>query len=139
MGIPLGVFTGTVAPQTIEAYYSEGLSNELFLEGLDAVQGFFNGKHFGSAQTGESLASYLQNLNTLKDEEALDELINVQFNTARDMVSALGAFKTEIEDNDSPTAMFLAYDEVQKAVALLKVDMVSAMSISIDFVDADGD
>ncbi|BFP42324.1 imelysin family protein [Flavobacteriaceae bacterium GF1] len=139
MGIPLGVFTGTVAPQTIEAFYSEGLSNELFLEGLDAVQGFFNGKHFGSAQTGESLASYLQNLNTLKDEEALDELINVQFNTARDRVSALGAFKTEIENNDSPTAMFLAYDEVQRAVPLLKVDMVSAMSISIDFVDADGD
>jgi hypothetical protein len=35
--------------------------------------------------------------------------------------------------------MLLAYDEVQRAVPLLKVDMVSAMSINIDFVDADGD
>ena len=139
MGIPLGVFSGTTAPQTIEAFYQDGVSNELFLEGLDAVQDFFNGKHFGSATTGESLATYLKTLNTVKDGEELDVLINEQFNTARDGVSALDAFKTEIEENNPPTDMLLAYDEVQRIVPLMKVDMVSAMSISIDFVDADGD
>jgi len=35
--------------------------------------------------------------------------------------------------------MLSAYDEVQKAVSMLKVDMFSAMSISVDYVDADGD
>ena len=58
---------------------------------------------------------------------------------ARDMVEALQAFKTEIEENSPPTDMLMAYDEVQRAVPLMKVDMVSAMSIAIDFVDADGD
>ena len=139
MGIPLGVFTGTPAPNTLEAYYRTGLGNELFLEGLDAVQDFFNGTHVGSSQQGESLASYLQELNTVKDGAALDELINAQFNLARDMVGALQPFKTEIEENNPPTDMLLAYDEVQRAVPLMKVDMVSAMSIAIDFVDADGD
>ncbi|WP_299320370.1 imelysin family protein [uncultured Maribacter sp.] len=139
MGIPLGVFSGAPLPENVEAYYEGTISNELFLEGLNAVQDFFNGKHFNSETEGESLASYLDALNSVKDGEDLSSLINAQFNTARDLVSDLAAFREEIENNNTPTAMFLAYDEVQKAVPMLKVDMVSAMSISIDFVDADGD
>ncbi len=139
MGIPLGVFSGSTLPKNIEAYYETEISNELFLEGLNAVQDFFNGKHFNSSATGESLASYLDVLNTVKNGENLNKIINDQFNTARAEVSALTAFRSEIENNTTPTDMLLAYDEVQKAVPLLKVDMVSAMSISIDFVDADGD
>lgn len=139
MGIPLGVFSGSTLPQNIEAYYETEISNELFLEGLNAVQDFFNGKHFNSSATGESLASYLDVLNTVKNGENLNKIINDQFNTARAEVSALTAFRSEIENNTTPTDMLLAYDEVQKAVPLLKVDMVSTMSISIDFVDADGD
>lgn len=139
MGIPLGVFTGTTLPQNVEAYYKEDISNELFLEGLAAVQDFFNGKHYGSSTTGESLGTYLDKLSTVKEGENLSDIINAQFNTARTAVSGLGSFRTEIEDNTPPTNMLLAYDAVQKAVPMLKVDMVSAMSISIDFVDADGD
>ena len=88
---------------------------------------------------GEGLASYLQDLNTVKDGAALDALINDQFDTARTMVDTLNSFSDEIANNNPPTDMLLAYDEVQRAVPLLKVDMVSAMSIAIDFVDADGD
>lgn len=139
MGIPLGVFSGTTLPKNVEAYYEKEVANELFLEGLAAVQDFFNGKHFGNSDTGESLASYLDTLNTVKNGEDLNEIINSQFNTARSMVSGLASFRSEIQDNTPPTNMLLAYDEVQKVVPLLKVDMVSAMSISIDFVDADGD
>jgi len=139
MGIPLGVFSGSPLPENIEAYYEQEIANDLFLEGLSAVQDFFNGKHYGSNTSGESLASYLDTLNTLKDGEDLKAVINDQFNTAREMVIGLSSFRSEIQNNTPPTNMFLAYDEVQKLVPLLKVDMVSAMSISIDFVDADGD
>ena len=139
MGIPLGVFSGSTLPQNVEAYYEGAISDDLFLEGLNAVQDFFNGKHYNSGTEGESLASYLNALNTLKDGEDLSSLINTQFNTARAMVQDLSAFREEIENNNPPTAMLLSYDEVQNAVPMLKVDMVSAMSISIDFVDADGD
>ncbi len=139
MGIPLGVFTGSTLPQNVEAYYRQNIANELFLEGLDAVQNFFNGKHFGSNTTGESLASYLNELNTVKNGDDLSTIINNQFNEARTTVSGLSDFRSEIENNTPPTEMLLAYDAVQKAVPMLKVDMVSAMSISIDFVDTDGD
>ncbi len=139
MGIPLGVFSGTPLPENVEAYHKGDVSKQLFLEGLDAVQDFFNGRHFSSSTTGEGLASYLDALNALKEGEDLNNIINDQFDTARESVNGLGAFRTEIEDNTPPTTMLQAYDEVQRAVPLLKVDMVSAMSISIDFVDADGD
>ena len=139
MGIPLGVFTGIKVPGNIEAFHKGDFSKQLFLEGLQAAQDFFNGKHFGSGTTGASLSSYLDALNTLKDGEDLGLLINEQFNSARAMVNSLGTFLDELENNNPPTDMLLAYDEVQRAVPLLKVDMVSAMSISIDFVDADGD
>ena len=139
MGIPLGVFSGTPLPQNVEAYYEREISNELFLEGLSAVQDFFNGKHFGASASGESLASYLDALNKVKNGEDLSAIINTQFNEARTLVSGLSSFRSEIENNTPPTEMSLAYDAVQKAVPMLKVDMVSAMSISIDFVDADGD
>lgn len=139
MGIPLGVFSGTTLPGNVEAYYESDSSNALFLEGLNAVQDFFNGKHYNSSGSGESLASYLDALNTLKGGEDLAGIINAQFNAARERVTGLSPFRSEIENNNPPTEMLLAYDEVQRAVPMLKVDMVSAMSISVDFVDADGD
>lgn len=139
MGIPLGVFSGNQLPENVESFYSPDVANVLFLSGLQAVQDFFNGKHFNSDTTGESLASYLDNLNTVKDGEDLKAVINNQLNKAREMVATLDSFRTEIENNNPATDMLLAYDEVQRIVPLLKVDMVSAMSISIDFVDADGD
>lgn len=135
MGIPLGVFSGTQAPNTLEAFFYPELSNDLFQEGLNAVQDFFNGDHFDSTTSGESLASYLIALN----EVGLRDDINAQFNSARTAVGALEPFRTELETNDPAVSMLAAYDEVQRNVAQLKVDMVSSMSIAIDFVDADGD
>ncbi|MEM8847255.1 MAG: imelysin family protein [Bacteroidota bacterium] len=135
MGIPLGVFTGTQVPNTVEAFFYPELSNQLFQDGLDAVQDFFNGVEFGTENTGESLATYLT---TLGEESLRDDILD-QFETARTAVEGLEPFRTELETNIPANDMFAAYDEVQRAVSLLKVDMVSAMSIAIDFVDADGD
>lgn len=139
MGYPLGVFSGSTLPGNLEAYYKGDVSKELFLEGLNAVQNFFNGKHFGKDQKGASLASYLDALNKVKKGEDLNKIINDQFNAARDQVAGLGTFRDEIEKNKNPEAMLAAYNVVQRAVPLLKVDMVSAMNISVDYVDTDGD
>ena len=35
--------------------------------------------------------------------------------------------------------MLVAYDEIQKGVVFLKTDMLQTLSISVDYVDADGD
>jgi hypothetical protein len=47
------------------------------------------------------------------------------------------SFATQIDTDN--TAMTMAYDELQKAVVLLKVDMLQAFNVSVDYVDADGD
>ncbi len=138
MGIPGGIFSGTVEPNTIEALYAGDLSKQLFLEGLDAVQDFFNGRAYNGNALGVSLSSYLDDLNVLKEGADLSTIIDNQFNTARQAVQGLGSFEQELQNNP-PTAFLNAYDEVQRIVPLLKVDMVSALSISIDFSDADGD
>ncbi len=35
--------------------------------------------------------------------------------------------------------MLLTFDELQRNVILLKVDMLQALDINVDFVDTDGD
>ncbi|WGK64953.1 imelysin family protein [Croceiramulus getboli] len=138
MGIPLGVFSGNALPENLEARFNGEISKELFLIGLQASQDFFNGVAYNGTTSGESLNTYLDELNVVKDGADLNAMINDQFDLARSAVSALGQFQTELENNP-PTQMLNAYDEVQRLVPLFKVDMVSAMSIRIDFTDADGD
>ncbi len=138
MGIPGGVFSGTPAPNTIEALYAGDRSKMYFLEGLQAVQDFFNGVSYDGATQDDSLSAYLDALNAVKEGADLNAIINTQFDTARETVASLNSFAAELENNP-PVAFLDAYEEVQRIVPLLKVDMVSAMSISIDFADADGD
>lgn len=138
VGIPAGVFSGTPLSTHVEAYYSDDFSKELLMEALDAAQNFFNGKHFDSQQTGESLASYLDYLNTMKGGADLTQLINNQFESARNQAENLNSdFVAQIETDN--TQMLATYDELQKNVVYLKVDMLQALNINVDYVDADGD
>ncbi|WP_108866953.1 imelysin family protein [Aquimarina aquimarini] len=138
IGIPAGVFSNTTFNEKVEAFYKKDASKALFNANLTALQDFFNGKHFGSTTTGESLKTYLDFLNTIKEEEDLSTLINNQFNLARTEASNLADdFSAEVRTNNN--LMLDAYKELQKNVVFLKVDMLSALSIRVDFVDADGD
>lgn len=138
IGIPAGVFSATPFSDKVEAFYNKNVSRQLALNGLRAVQKFFNGEGFNSASTGESFKQYLDYLNTIKDGADLSELINDQFEEAELKIQALNDdFAQQVETDN--TKMTEAYDELQKAVVLLKVDMIQAMNISVDFVDADGD
>ena len=41
--------------------------------------------------------------------------------------------------NSDNSKMLLTYDAIQAVVVLLKVDMLQAFSINVDYQDADGD
>ncbi|MGB5821619.1 MAG: imelysin family protein [Saonia sp.] len=138
IGIPAGVLTATIDPGNLEAFYKGDISNALFLEGLDAVQDFFNGIGFDSSTNGIGLDDYLDDLEEEGDAQRLSDIINAQFNTARTAVNGLDSFQEELQ-NDPPVQLLVAYDEVQRIVPLLKVDMLSALNINVDFQDADGD
>ena len=138
VGIPAGVFSGNPLSDRVEAPFSGSLSKALLQDALTAVQDFFSGQHFGSTTSGLSLQQYLNDLGAQKDGQPLIEVINAQFSSAQDAINLLNDdLKTQVETNN--TQMLAAYDELQKAVVLLKVDMFQALNIQVDFVDADGD
>ncbi|WP_436514789.1 imelysin family protein [Ekhidna sp. To15] len=139
IGIPAGVFSAEIQPEKVEGFYS-GKSKELFLTGLKAMQDFFNGKSSDSnlAVEGEGLKTYLDFVNDVSDAENLSELINAQFEEARDQAQLLEEdFSMQVASDNSQ--MLKTYDELQKNVVNLKVDMLQALNIRVDFVDADGD
>ncbi|SDR66249.1 Imelysin [Gillisia sp. Hel1_33_143] len=138
IGFPAGVFTGEPSPKNVEALYSEDLSRKLYIQSLKSVQDFFNGKSFNGVQTGVSYKQYLDYLDSMKGGEQLSGLINNQFNEIIDQATDLDAnLKVQVQTDN--TVMLQAFDELQKEIILLKVDMMQALSISVDYVDSDGD
>ncbi len=138
IGIPAGVFSGAPLSDRVEALYSQGNSKVLFLTALQAFQDFINGVHFNSNDSGESLTSYMDFLNTIKEEGDLSLIINNQFDLIREAAEELdNDFEKQI--NSDNTKMLSTYDQLQVNVVNMKVDMMQALNIKVDFVDADGD
>lgn len=138
IGIPAGVFSGSPLSSHVEAYYSEGFSKALFNEAMSASINFFNGIHFKDETNGQSLDDYLDYLNTMKDGADLTTIINDQFQVARNEAQSLSDdFSVQVETDNS--LMLSTYDELQRNVVNLKVDMLQALNINVDYVDADGD
>ncbi|GAA4274462.1 imelysin family protein [Aquimarina gracilis] len=138
IAIPAGVFATETFPEKVEAVYKGDFSKTLFNASLSAMQDFFNGKHFDSNTTGESFRTYLDFLNTIKGGEDLPKIINDQFNTARTTASGLNDnFSEQVKSNNN--LMLETYNELQKNVVHIKVDMLQALNIIVDFQDADGD
>lgn len=138
VGIPAGIFSTEPLPQNVEAFYKKDISKELLQKATDASRDFFNGKSFNGSSNGQSFKSYLVYLNTIKNGANLGSLINDQFNVAKENANGLNDnFEQQIETDNSK--MLNEYNELQRLVVLLKVDMLQAMNISIDYVDSDGD
>jgi len=140
-GIPSGAMAnGISAPEKVEAFYKKDISKSLAETAHKAYADFFNGRHAITGQAGPGLRSYLDALGA-KDSgtgKSLSESINTQFQAAAAKVDVLKPnLYEEVRTNNQ--AMKDTYTEMQKAVRMLKVDMSSAMSITITYTDNDGD
>lgn len=138
VGIPAGVFSNGTLPQNVEAFYKKDISKELLLEAINTSRDFFNGKSFDGSNTGQGFKTYLDYLNTIKNGANLSELINDQFTVATNKADELNANFVQQIDTDN-SKMLATYNELQRIVVLFKVDMIQALDVSIDYVDADGD
>lgn len=133
-GIPAGNWSPTPLPEKVEAFYKKDVSKELASEAFKAVQNFFEGKKFGGATTGQSFKTYLE---YLKRQDLVSKLES-QWKIADTQLNTLNNnFYQQITTDN--TQMTKAYDEFQKAVVLLKVDMLQAFNVIVDYRDADGD
>ena len=138
VGIPAGVFSTTPLADKVEGFYSKEYSKELALEGLQAVDDFFNGRAYDGSTTGPSYASYVTELRTNSGTSDLTTTINNQLAAARAQMNVLDDnFANQVNTDNS--LMTRTYDELQLATILFKIDMLQTLNVSVDFVDADGD
>ena len=135
-GIPAGVFSGNnVRVANVEAYYNSTISKTLSLEALKAVHKFFIGQSYNTNGTGESLQSYL---NYMSETSTLSNLVLTKFNEAEQLITELDEnFEEQINTNND--SMVSVFSKLQEGVVLLKTDMLSVLSIAVDYIDADGD
>ena len=139
LGVPAGVFsTGTKYPEKVEAFYKKDASKTLYTIAIQSSQDFFNGKNFSNTSTGPGLKAYLDFLNSVRSGQNLSDVINNQFTTIYTKNDDLSVnFATQITTDN--TKMITAYDAIQQNVVYLKLDMMQAVKITVDYVDNDGD
>ena len=135
-GIPAGVFSANNARvKKVEAYYKSTKSKELSLEALKAVKGFFKGEAYNSNVAGASLKSYL---NYVTENEILSSAIITKFDESEQLMNNLDEnYANQITMDNS--LMINVFNKLQEGVVLLKTDLLSVLSISVDYIDADGD
>lgn len=134
IGIPAGNFSTNPIPESVEAFYSEIHSKDLFLTALQHVQDFINGKSFDGSIASFGLDDYLNAVDASSIGLAISEQMESAKSTGQLLSKNLSA--QVVTDNEKMRATF---DRLQVAVPLLKVDMLVALNIKVDFVDADGD
>ncbi|MEJ6982251.1 imelysin family protein [Pedobacter sp. P351] len=136
-GIPSGVMlNGTVSPQNVEAFYKKDISLTLAKTAHQAAIDFFNGKSVKTGVEGPSLKTYLTALNA---QTTLPEEMIGQFNASTQKLNAIQTENLSSVVQTNNQQMIDVYNEMQKSVRLLKVDMTSAISITITYTDNDGD
>ena len=139
-GIPSGaMLNGVVSAEKVEGMYKKDISLTLAKTAQQASVDFFNGKSVKTGTEGQSFKTYLDALNA-KDSQGvkLSQTILNQFAATATKLNLL----TENLNNEVKTSnqkMIDVYTEMQKSVKMLKVDMTSAMSITITYTDNDGD
>jgi predicted lipoprotein len=141
IGIPSGaMMNGVVAPEKVEAYYRKDLSKKLVLAANTASKDFFMGTSRITHQEGQSFYTYLKAL-TATDSKTGADLANQIKNKFDDVTNAIlqlgDNFAEQTQTNNA--GLIAAYNQMQTQVRLLKVDLTSAMSITITYTDNDGD
>lgn len=143
IGIPSGAAiggTGVPYPEGVEAYYKRDLSLQLAKTAHQATWDFFNGVAIDTGTEGPSFKTYLDALGA-KDPSTgtkLSDIINAQFETISGELEQLSPdLYSQIQTDNA--AMEDTYAAMQKLVRILKVDMTSAMSVTITYTDNDGD
>jgi predicted lipoprotein len=139
-GIPSGATVagaGVPHAEKVEAVYKRDISLALAKNAHNAALNFFLGTG-GSA--GLSFKSYLDALGA-KDAASgtlLSDIIVNQFTEITNKLNTLSPdLYSQVQTNNQ--SMVEVYTSMQKLVRILKVDMTSAMSVTITYTDNDGD
>lgn len=139
LGLPSGAmtFTMTPLPDHVEGYYSQGHSLAFLSLGLEAAGRVFSGISWAD-EAGLGLDDYLDRLGAKHQETPLSEALQSQLEMAQTAALGLDAPLASTVVNNQALCIE-AYAEIQQAVVLCKVDLMSALGILVTYQDNDGD
>ena len=137
LGIPSGVLTlGFANPDKVEAQNLR-ISKELAIEALKATKNLYLGVGINGVD-GLGLDDYLVEVNALKSDERLDDLIQAQLDVAiSTLVNIEPSLQEEVVENQGNVES--AYAEVTKNLVNLKTDLPSVLCVSITYIDNPSD
>jgi len=128
IGIPAGVRSaGVPRPTATEAYHG-GYSSELVVANLQA---------FKSLLTGGTGSGLDDNLRFLQEDQLVTDILAGLDQAISDAQQLSDPLSSEIENDPQPAID--VFTSMQEALVLIKVDMTSALGITITFQDNDGD
>jgi uncharacterized protein len=138
-GIPAGylgnVATVNILPAAVQAYYSNNSTNYMLLT-LNNMKDVLNGK---GTTDGKGLIDYIRTLNvtsTFGGNLADDILAQIDICITKVNDCAPDYSSTVVSNKPKADALFL---ESKKLLVLIKVDVPSALGVSITYTDSDGD
>ena len=140
IGIPAGARTTTAEPlpDHVEARYNGTLSKKLLTMSIQAWRDMFRGIT-AEGINGPGFDDYIAFLGVdFDDGRPLQEAIDGYLEASLEDCEPLDPSLAIAVVNQQQQALDV-FDELQRVVALVKVDMTSAMGIQITFVDNDGD
>jgi len=140
VGLPLGVFNGfsqAAMPGHVEGLYQDA-NLRYASEACKMSLRFLNGQSFDGEEDHLGLLDYCNYVDAIIDGEQLSSVINQQFNKVILLSNGvINPWSTEVSSNASNWSEL--YQEYQKIVPLLKVDLTSALGITVNYQDNDGD
>ena len=129
---------GVVAPEKVEAYYS-GWSADLAEASVRASLAVFTGESLQSGTNGLGMDDYLTALSAVdRNGGNLSAAIISQTNAALEEMQKIEEPYSVVAATEG-SQLVTVYNALQAVIPLIKVDMTSAMSVSITFQDNDGD
>jgi uncharacterized protein len=131
VGIPVGVLTsGVVQPSKVEALYSHS-SHLLLKASIKSLKEFYYGKG------GLGFDYLLKSDDSSMSESTLEE-INLGWTNIETKINAINTPIDQLVSNNKSDAQSL-YNAIQAQLVLLKIDMISSLSLKIKYIDEDGD
>ena len=138
LGIPSGIFNSPSKqplPDHVEAFYAQK-SLAALTRSMESFEQYFNGVSYLNGTNGEGLDDYLDFLCARKDGELLSEVIQNQISKIKDALRILKVpLSKEVTANNEQVNK--TYQELQKLVILLKIDMTYATQIWIEYFESD--
>ena len=124
-------------PLHVEGYYSNKSLSYVY-RSLSSLQFFVNGNAYTTSAAGSGLDDYMVFVNANNNGEALHSVINNQFSAIRiELANINDPLSNEVNVNS--TGVNSVYQQMQKMVGYLKVDMTNALEVLITYQDTDGD